>query len=226
VQIYLFDDILYFYKLISRCNLTKNNKSVQKKIGLFFGSFNPIHIGHLALANYFLSFANLNEVWMMVSPQNPFKTKSSLLNFRQRFNLVYMALEDHPTIKASNFESKLPVPSYTSVTLAKLSEKYPNYEFNLIIGSDNLVGLKKWKNIEYLLDNFKFLVYPRETDNEQLEKIDSSLLEHSSIIFFEAPKIEISSSFIRKSLKEKKDVTFFMPKIVSDYITDMKLYQN
>ncbi len=226
MQIYLFDDILYFYKLISRCNLTKNNKSVQKKIGLFFGSFNPIHIGHLALANYFLSFANLNEVWMMVSPQNPFKTKSSLLNFRQRFNLVYMALEDHPTIKASNFESKLPVPSYTSVTLAKLSEKYPNYEFNLIIGSDNLVGLKKWKNIEYLLDNFKFLVYPRETDNEQLEKIDSSLLEHSSIIFFEAPKIEISSSFIRKSLKEKKDVTFFMPKIVSDYITDMKLYQN
>jgi nicotinate-nucleotide adenylyltransferase len=226
VQIYLFDDILYFYKLISRCNLTKNNNSVQKKIGLFFGSFNPIHIGHLALANYFLSFANLNEVWMMVSPQNPFKTKSSLLNFRQRFNLVYMALEDHPTIKASNFESKLPVPSYTSVTLAKLSEKYPNYEFNLIIGSDNLVGLKKWKNIEYLLDNFKFLVYPRETDNEQLEKIDSSLLEHSSIIFFEAPKIEISSSFIRKSLKEKKDVTFFMPKIVSDYITDMKLYQN
>ncbi|MFN5627930.1 MAG: nicotinate (nicotinamide) nucleotide adenylyltransferase [Bacteroidota bacterium] len=199
---------------------------MQKKIGLFFGSFNPIHIGHLALANYFLSFANLNEVWMMVSPQNPFKTKSSLLNFRQRFNLVYMALEDHPTIKASNFESKLPVPSYTSVTLAKLSEKYPNYEFNLIIGSDNLVGLKKWKNIEYLLDNFKFLVYPRETDNEQLEKIDSSLLEHSSIIFFEAPKIEISSSFIRKSLKEKKDVTFFMPKIVSDYITDMKLYQN
>ncbi len=199
---------------------------MQKKIGLFFGSFNQIHIGHLALANYFLSFANLNEVWMMVSPQNPFKTKSSLLNFRQRFNLVYMALEDHPTIKASNFESKLPVPSYTSVTLAKLSEKYPNYEFNLIIGSDNLVGLKKWKNIEYLLDNFKFLVYPRETDNEQLEKIDSSLLEHSSIIFFEAPKIEISSSFIRKSLKEKKDVTFFMPKIVSDYITDMKLYQN
>jgi nicotinate-nucleotide adenylyltransferase len=224
MQIYLFDDILYFCNQFFECNLTKNNNSVQKKIGLFFGSFNPIHIGHLALANYFLSFANLNEVWIMVSPQNPFKTKSSLLNFRQRFNLVYMALEDHPKIKASNFESKLPVPSYTSVTLAKLSEKYPNYEFNLIIGSDNLVGLKKWKNIEYLLDNFKFLVYPRESEEGKIEQIDSSILQHNSIIFYNAPKIEISSSFIRKSLKEKKDVTFFMPKIVSDYITEMKLY--
>ena len=173
MQIYLFDDILYFCNQFFECNLTKNNNSVQKKIGLFFGSFNPIHIGHLALANYFLSFANLNEVWIMVSPQNPFKTKSSLLNFRQRFNLVYMALEDHPKIKASNFESKLPVPSYTSVTLAKLSEKYTNYEFNLIIGSDNLVGLKKWKNIEYLLDNFKFLVYPRESEEGKIEQISS-----------------------------------------------------
>jgi len=199
---------------------------VQKKIGLFFGSFNPIHIGHLALANYFLSFANLNEVWIMVSPQNPFKSKTSLLDFRQRFDLVYMALQDHPKIKANNFESKLPVPSYTSVTLAKLSEKYPNYEFNLIIGSDNLVGLKKWKNIEYLLENFKFLVYPRSNENAKEQQIYSDLLKHKSIEFFDAPKIEISSSFIRKSIKEKKDVTFFMPKIVSDYILEMHWYQN
>ena len=199
---------------------------MQKKIGLFFGSFNPIHIGHLALANYFLSFANLNEVWIMVSPQNPFKSKTSLLDFRQRFDLVYMALQDHPKIKANNFESKLPVPSYTSVTLAKLSEKYPNYEFNLIIGSDNLVGLKKWKNIEYLLENFKFLVYPRSNENAKEQQIYSDLLKHKSIEFFDAPKIEISSSFIRKSIKEKKDVTFFMPKIVSDYILEMHWYQN
>jgi len=199
---------------------------VQKKIGLFFGSFNPIHIGHLALANYFLSFANLNEVWIMVSPQNPFKSKTSLLDFRQRFDLVYMALQDHPKIKANNFESKLPVPSYTSVTLAKLSEKYPNYEFNLIIGSDNLVGLKKWKNIEYLLENFKFLVYPRSNENVKEQQIYSDLLKHKSIEFFDAPKSEISSSSIRKSIKEKKDVTFFMPKIVSDYILEMHWYQN
>jgi nicotinate-nucleotide adenylyltransferase len=147
-----------------------------------------------------------------------------LLNFRQRFDLVYMALQDHPKIKANDFESKLPIPSYTSITLAKLSEKYPSYEFNLIIGSDNLLGLKKWKNVEYLLDNFKFLVYPRENGGSNGEKIDSDLLKHNSIIFYDAPKIEISSSFIRKSIKDKKDVTFFMPKIVSDYIVEMNRY--
>jgi nicotinate-nucleotide adenylyltransferase len=199
---------------------------VQKKIGLFFGSFNPIHIGHLALANYFLSFANLNEVWIMVSPQNPFKNKNTLLDFRQRYQLVYMALQDHPKIKVSDFESKLPVPSYTAVTMAKLKEKYPNYEFNLIIGSDNLSGLKKWKNIDYLLDNFKFLVYPRSTQHNEKFIVEDELLNHKSIVFFDAPKIEISSSFIRKSIKDKKDITFFMPKIVSDYILEMNLYQS
>jgi nicotinate-nucleotide adenylyltransferase len=198
---------------------------VQKKIGLFFGSFNPIHIGHLALANYFLSFANLNEVWIMVSPQNPFKNKNTLLDFRQRYQLVYMALQDHPKIKVSDFESKLPVPSYTAVTMAKLKEKYPNYEFNLIIGSDNLSGLKKWKNIDYLLDNFKFLVYPRSIQHNEKFISEDELLNHKSIVFYDAPKIEISSSFIRKTIKDKKDITFFMPKIVSDYILEMNLYQ-
>jgi len=198
---------------------------MQKKIGLFFGSFNPIHIGHLALANYFLSFANLDEVWIMVSPQNPFKKKGSLLDFRKRFDLVYMALQDHPKIKANDFESKLPIPSFTSVTLAKLTERYPNYEFNLIIGSDNLEGLKKWKNIEYLLENFKFLVYPRNTESDNPIELEPDLSMNNSIVFFNAPKIEISSSFIRESIKGKKDVTFFMPKIVSDFIADMKYYQ-
>jgi nicotinate-nucleotide adenylyltransferase len=199
---------------------------MQKKIGLFFGSFNPIHIGHLALANYFLSFANLDEVWIMVSPQNPFKKKGSLLDFRKRFDLVYMALQDHPKIKANDFESKLPIPSFTSVTLAKLTEKYPNYKFNLIIGSDNVEGLKKWKNIEYLLENFKFLVYPRNTEGDSPKELEPDLAMNNSIVFFNAPKIEISSSFIRESIKDKKDVTFFMPKIVSDFIIDMKYYQN
>lgn len=197
---------------------------MQKKIGLFFGSFNPIHIGHLALANYFLSFNNLNEVWLMVSPQNPFKTKSSLLPFRKRFNLVHLALNDHPKIKVSDFEAKLPVPSYTSITLAKLKEKYPDFEFSIIMGEDNLEGLHKWKNVDYILDNFNILVYPRSQNSTNI--LNDKLKSVKNIQMSNAPIIEISSSFIRESIKQKKDLTFFLPTNVYEYITSMNYYQN
>jgi nicotinate-nucleotide adenylyltransferase len=187
--------------------------------GLYFGSFNPIHIGHLAIANYFMEFGGLNEIWFVVSPQNPLKQKASLMPDYQRLEMVTRALRDYPPFKASTIEFTLPQPSFTVNTLAYLDEKYPNREFALIMGEDNLASLDKWKNYELILEKRKLLVYPRPNCPK------SRFHEHPSVTFIHAPLIEISSSFIRQSIKEGKDMRFFLPEKVWDYVEEMHFYR-
>jgi nicotinate-nucleotide adenylyltransferase len=187
--------------------------------GLFFGSFNPIHIGHLALANFFLAEELMKEVWFVVSPQNPLKEKSGLLDERQRLHMVNIALADFPKMKASNIEFKMPQPSYTIDTLVRLTEKYAKREFALIMGSDNLETFHKWKNYEEILKRYKIFIYPRPGFT------GGKLKEHPAVKFTKAPIMEISSTQIRKWVKEKKDVRFFMQKDAWLYMTEMNFYR-
>lgn len=197
----------------------KRNFTVEMKVGLFFGSFNPVHIGHLAIANYMASFTALDEVWLVISPQNPLKEKSSLLNQNDRLHLVNLALDLHPKIKPCTIEFTLPQPSYTINTLAYLKEKFPDHEFCLIMGSDNLEGLHKWKNYEEILHKYKIFVYPRP------DKKETTFDAHPSVNFVDAPIMEISSTFIRHAIKQKKDVRFFLHHKVWEYIDEMNLYK-
>ncbi|GIV27732.1 MAG: putative nicotinate-nucleotide adenylyltransferase [Bacteroidia bacterium] len=174
-----------------------------KKIGLFFGSFNPIHIGHLAIANYFAEFTDLNEIWFVVSPHNPLKEKKSLLAQHHRFYMVNLAIEDYPKFRSSDIEFHLPQPSYTIHTLAHLKEKYPHYHFALLLGQDNLSTFHKWKNFEVILEKYKLYIYPRPNSTP------SDFDNHPNVVFTDAPQIEISSTFIRNAIKEKKDIRFF-----------------
>ena len=158
-----------------------------KKIGLFFGSFNPVHIGHLILANYFTENTDLEEVWLVVSPQNPFKQKQSLLANHHRLQLVNRAVEEYPKLKVSDIEFGLPTPSYTSTTLAHLEEKYPEKDFALLIGEDNLCTFHKWKNYQLILERHQLYVYPRVNVNE----IPAEFKEHPKIKLVNAPRIEL-----------------------------------
>ena len=189
------------------------------RIGLFFGSFNPVHVGHLVIANYMASFTELDEVWFVVSPQNPLKEKSSLLSENDRLHLVNIALDFHKKIKASDIEFKLSQPSYTINTLAHLAEKFPQHEFCLIMGSDNLTGFHKWRNYEEILRRYKIFVYPRP------DKKETEFDKHPSISFVSAPLMEISSTFIRQSIKEKKDVRFYLHHKVWEYVDEMNFYK-
>ncbi|MCF8295192.1 MAG: nicotinate-nucleotide adenylyltransferase [Bacteroidales bacterium] len=191
-----------------------------KRIGLFFGSFNPIHIGHLAIANYFVSFTDLHQVWFVVSPQNPLKEKQSLLADYHRLQLVDIAIGDSPLFRSSKIEFELPKPSYTIHTLSYLSEKYPEYEFVLLLGADNLQSFHKWKNYTVILENYELMVYPRPG-----YEVNSTSFQ-GKIQVIQAPLMEISSSFIRQAIGEGKDVRFFMPKAVADYIDEMNFYKN
>ncbi|HAN17227.1 MAG: nicotinic acid mononucleotide adenylyltransferase [Bacteroidetes bacterium GWC2_33_15] len=189
------------------------------KVGLFFGSFNPIHIGHLAIANYMLEFTDLSEIWLVVSPQNPFKSKTKLVNENERLRMVELAVEADYKIKPTDIEFRLPKPSYTIDTLTYLAEKYPAKEFVLIIGSDNLEFFHKWKNYEIILNNYSLYVYPRP--GHGLGNYEN----HKNVKPVNAPRIEISSSFIREAVKEGKDIRFFLSKPVYDYITQMHFYE-
>ena len=189
-------------------------------IGLFFGSFNPVHIGHLALANYMQAFTDLDQVWLVLSPHNPLKKKSGLLDQHDRLHLINLALDFHQNIKVSNIEFGLPQPSYTVNTLAHLKEKFPKHTFSLIMGQDNLVTFNKWKNYEEILKNHRIYVYPRKNAGP------SPFDDHKQIRITEAPLMEISSTFIRKALKEKKNVQFFLHPKVWEYIDNMNLYRN
>jgi len=189
------------------------------KTGLFFGSFNPIHVGHMVLANYMLEFTDLDEVWFVVSPHNPLKEKQTLLSQNHRLSMVRLAVEDHPHFKASNIEFKLSQPSYTVNTLAHLKEKYLKKDFSLIMGMDNLQTFDKWKNHEQILKNHSLYVYPRP----RLEA--GKFADHKNVFLTNAPIMEISSSFIRKAIKEKKDVSCFMPDKVAAYIEEMNFYK-
>jgi len=188
-------------------------------VGLFFGSFNPVHVGHLALANYMLSFTDMDEVWLVVSPQNPLKEKNQLLNQNHRLLLVNLATEDHPKIKSSSIEFGLSQPSYTINTLVHLKEKYPLYRFSLIMGQDNLHSFSKWKNYEEILKNYHIYVYPRPNVGR------SEFDEHTHVHFTEAPLMEISSTFIRQSIKNKKDIRFFLPEKVWEEIEAGSFYK-
>jgi nicotinate-nucleotide adenylyltransferase len=185
----------------------QNPKPEEKTIGLFFGSFNPIHIGHLIIANYMLNFTSMEHIWFVVSPHNPHKKKASLLKDYHRLAIVKEAIDDHPNFKASDIEFNLPQPSYTVDTLAYLKEKYPEKKFALIMGEDNLRSFHKWKNYEVILKNNPIYIYPRvftvqETNNQQtsISKETIELQKHPNITFTKAPAITISSSLIRQMI--------------------------
>lgn len=188
-------------------------------IGLFFGSFNPVHVGHMVLANYMASFTELEQVWFIVSPHNPLKEKSSLLDQNQRLHMVNLAIGDSNQLKSSNIEFGLPQPSYTINTLAHLKEKYPQHRFSLIMGEDNLESFTKWKNYEEILKHHNLFVYPRPGCNS------GGLKDHKSVVMTEAPLMELSSTMIRQSIKNKKDVSFFVPKAVWEYLDEMHFYK-
>ncbi|MDQ3193038.1 MAG: nicotinate (nicotinamide) nucleotide adenylyltransferase [Bacteroidota bacterium] len=189
------------------------------KTGLFFGSFNPVHIGHMILANYMAEFTDLQQVWFVVSPHNPFKQKKTLLDEHHRLEMVKLAIGDNPKLKASDIEFKLPQPSYTIDTLTYLKEKYPKHEFALIVGEDNLLNFQKWKNFEQILDQYQLYVYPRVGSNEH------ALKDHPKVNFVDAPVIELSSSFIRQAIKNKKDIRYMLPNDSARYIEEMNFYK-
>lgn len=192
---------------------------MKEKVGLFFGSFNPIHNGHLMLANYLAEYGGLDEIWFVVSPQNPFKDKKSLLADRHRLYMVEMAIKDDERFQVCDIEFYMPQPSYTIDTLTRLQERHPNTDFYLICGMDNIESFKKWKNYEAILLYHHLMVYPRKGYNS------NELVEHPSVTVVEAPEIEVSSTFIRNAIGEGKDVRYFVPKEVYKYIVDMHFYE-
>jgi len=189
------------------------------KIGLYFGSFNPIHIGHLAIANYMAEYSDLDQIWFVVSPQNPFKQKSSLLSDYHRLELVNRSIENYTKLKASNIEFGLPKPSYTIDTLTYLKEKFPANEFSLIVGSDNLKSFSKWKNYELILQSHDLYVYPRPGFKDEEVQLEGN------IHLINAPLMEISSSFIREAIKNKKEIPYFMPEAAYRYLKEMHFYK-
>ena len=191
------------------------------KVGLYFGSFNPVHIGHTILANHMLEFTDMDQVWMVVSPHNPHKHKSSLLEDYHRLEMVHKATEKYDNIKPSDIEFKLSQPSYTVNTLAHIGEKYPNDEFSLIMGQDNLVSFKKWRNHEYILANNEIYVYPRLTT----KKAPDDLLNNEKIHFIDAPIIDISSTLIRGMIDNNKETRPLLDTKVYDYIDSMNFYK-
>lgn len=197
--------------------LTLQKKSTMK-IGLFFGSFNPIHIGHLIIANTMANTTDLEEVWMVVSPQNPFKKNKSLLHEFDRLKMVELAISENSKLRASDAEFQMPRPSYTIDTLARLAEKYPQHEFKLIMGEDNLTQFQNWKNYEQILEFYELYVYPRPNVGEHAFK------QHPKIKFVEAPLLDISATFIRQSIKDSKPIKYMVLEVVEEYIKWKKFY--
>lgn len=187
--------------------------------GLYFGSFNPIHNGHLMLANYLVENSGLDALWFVISPQNPFKTKESLLPDYQRLELVNRAIEGYTKFAACDIEFSMPKPSYTIDTLTYLGEKYPKREFALIMGTDNLDRLDRWKNYEQIINNHKIIVFPRNGSD------GGALRSHPNVKIVDTPIIEVSSTFIRESIRAGKDVRFFMPEKVFEYVDEMNFWR-
>lgn len=189
------------------------------KIGLYFGSFNPIHIGHLIIANYITQNYNISELWFVVSPQNPFKPSSSLLNENHRLQLINLAIEGEKKLRGSNIEFKLPKPSYTIDTLTYLKEKYPKHQFSIIMGSDSFQNIHKWKNYHAILAHYPICIYNRPgfpvTNTHQAD-----------IKIMEAPLLQISSTEIRKLIKEKKSIRYWVPDIVKEEIENNHYYHS
>ncbi len=191
------------------------------KIGLYFGTFNPIHIGHLIIANHLAEYADLDQIWMVVTPHNPHKKKDTLLDDYHRLQMVHLATDDFPKIKPSDIEFKLPQPNYTINTLVHLQEKFPQNEFALIMGADNLNSFHKWKNYEVILQNHDIYVYPRIA----LDAENTALKNHPKVHSIDAPIVEISATFIRENIKNKKNVTPLLPSKVWEYIDHNNFYK-
>jgi nicotinate-nucleotide adenylyltransferase len=198
------------------------------KIGLYFGTFNPIHIGHLIIANHMAEYAGLDQVWMVVTPHNPLKKKNTLLDDYHRLQMVHLATEDFPKIRPSDIEFKLSQPNYTVNTLVHLQEKFPDYNFSLIMGEDNLRSLHKWKNYEAILAHHEIYVYPRlEAKGETISVETENILfkDHPKIHMIDAPVVEISSTFIRSNIKKGKNVQPLLPLKVWEYIDHNNFYK-
>jgi nicotinate-nucleotide adenylyltransferase len=191
----------------------------RQKIGLFFGSFNPIHMGHLIIANIMAQNTDLDKVWLVVSPQNPFKPSKGLLHEFDRYDLVKAAIADNFKLEVSDVEFHLPKPSYTIHTLAYLTEKYPNKEFKVIIGEDNLENFTKWKNHEQILIQFGLYVYPRP------HVTNTDLKRHPQVTIVEAPVIDISATYIRNCIKNNKSIRYLVPETVENMIRMKNFYR-
>jgi len=192
-----------------------------KKIGLYFGTFNPIHIGHLIIANHIVEFSDLDEVWFVVTPHNPHKKKKTLLEDHHRLAMVRIAVEEYPKLQASNVEFDLPQPNYTVNTLVHLEEKYPEKNFSLIMGEDNLKSLHKWKNYEVILERYSIYVYPRISEG----KVETQFENHEKIKKVAAPIIELSSTFIRQGIKDGKNIRPMLSADVWKYLDEMNFYK-
>ncbi|MBR6931220.1 MAG: nicotinate-nucleotide adenylyltransferase [Bacteroidales bacterium] len=189
-----------------------------KKIGIYSGSFNPIHHGHVMLANYLVEFSDLDELWFVVTPQNPLKKKEDLLDDDERLKMVQLALGDDPRIHVSDIEMHLPTPSYTINTLTSLSEQNPDVEFVFICGMDSLQNMKNWREYQRILDNYELLVFPREGYD------GGELVNYPSVTVLKTPILEISSTFIRQCVKEGRDVRHFMPEKAFAYMKQNQFY--
>jgi nicotinate-nucleotide adenylyltransferase len=198
-------------------------------VGLFFGSFNPIHVGHLIIADHIAGLENIDEVWFVVSPQNPHKEKKTLLADHHRLMLVKEAVDNNPRLRASDIEFALPVPSYTVKTLAHLKETYPDHSFSLIMGEDNLRTLHKWYNYEEILEGYQILVYPRVLTVQELDTPKdqgNGLRNHANIKLVEdVPVMKVSSSAIRRAIKEGRDVRYLLTEPVYKYVDEMNFYK-
>lgn len=191
------------------------------KIGLFFGTFNPIHIGHLIIGNHLVENSDLDALWFVVTPLNPHKEKTSILADHHRLAMVQMAVEPYSKLQVSDFEFKLAQPNYTVNTLALLEEAYPKHDFSLIMGEDNLNSFHRWKNYEVILENYDLFVYPRIST----AKINPSFKNHPKIHRIEAPIIQIAATAIRKAIKDKKEIRPLLPQGVWKYLDEMNFYK-
>lgn len=187
------------------------------RVGLFFGSFNPIHVGHLMLAQYMVNFADVDEVWLVVSPQNPFKQDVELVDTQHRLNMARLAVGDNEKIKISEVELSLPKPSYTIDTLRALEKEYPEIEFSIIMGADNLMGLNRWKEAETLLSRYRIIVYPRPG-------YEAKEPEGAHIEIVDAPQVDVSSTQLRRWIGEGRSVLYFTNDKVIEYFSQNNLY--
>jgi nicotinate-nucleotide adenylyltransferase len=191
------------------------------KVGLFFGTFNPIHVGHLIIANHLAENSDLDQIWMVVTPLSPFKVKQSMLDNYQRLEMVHLATKDYTTIRPSDIEFNLPQPNYTVNTLAYLKEKFLEHQFALIMGEDNLKSFHKWKNYEVILEEHEIYCYPRISNG----KVETQFDNHPNIHHVAAPIIELSSTLIRSQIKDQKNVRPMLPENVWKYLDEMNFYK-